>query len=118
MTVYYQLYDKNQVYVKTIESNDHDDEGHVDFPFALQDDDKRYEFWHRSNGGDFCYKERLHFGVTNFTDAELAKLRKLLISYFPWLDTDEVANGADTVDDLVHLFEACPMEDTEALDGL
>ena len=39
----------------------------------------------------------------------------LLKDWFPWLDTEEEANGADTVEKLLLLYEVCKTEQTQTM---
>lgn len=44
--------------------------------------------------------------VSELTAEEAQRFAKILENYFPWLWTDDEANGGDTVDELIELAMA------------
>lgn len=53
--------------------------------------------------------------LQRLTIAELRIITKILKTYFPWLDTEDEASGAETVDTLSYLYNTAMRLQTESL---
>lgn len=54
--------------------------------------------------------------LSEFNRAELGKLKRLLLSRFPWIGTDDDVEGSYTIDDINELFKDAESEEMKRKD--